>query len=304
MKDRDEIRAALTGPVASIRTPFTKDGEVDYDGLGRMIDFDIEAGSKALLLTAGDSHYFCLTDEEIATLTRAVVRRVAGRAMVVAADRQFATPAAVSFARFAREAGADVVMVLPPDWAQSTTPETLADHYAAVSRQAPVMVVTNLFASRGEAFGLKTIDLTLLKAPGVVAVKDDICGEFARKLALMAGRRWTLFSGGQKQNHMNMLPYGCDGYLSTFITFSPDVARRYWMAVEAGDLAAATAVIRDVDMPFFAFIKSLPGGFDAAMHGILELKGLAQRWRRPPYYSLDEAEMGRLREFMEGRRLL
>jgi len=224
--------------------------------------------------------------------------------MVVAADRQFATPAAVAFARFAREAGADVVMTLPPDWAQSTTPETLAEHYEAVSRQAPVMVVTNLLGPRGEAFGLKTIELTLMKAPGVVAVKDDVCGEFARKLAIMAGRKWALFSGGQKQNHMNMLPYGCDGYLSTFITFCPDVARRYWKAVEAGDLEAAAGVIRDVDLPFFSFIKGFRGGFDAAMHGILELKGLAQRWRRPPYYSLDEAEMERLKGWLTERGLL
>ena len=54
----DRVRAALTGPIASIRTPFSRDGSIDYDGLRRMIDFDLEAGSKVSLLTAGDSHLF------------------------------------------------------------------------------------------------------------------------------------------------------------------------------------------------------------------------------------------------------
>jgi hypothetical protein len=36
------------------------------------------------------------------------------------------------------------------------------------------------------------------------------------------------------------------------------------------------------------------GGFDAAMHGAMELLGLCGRWRRKPYYSLSDAEMDRL----------
>ena len=44
--------------------------------------------------------------------------------------------------------------------------------------------------------------------------------------------------------------------------------------------------------------------YDAGIHGILELYGLARRWRRPPYYSLDDAEMASLAEFLEGKGLL
>jgi len=47
-----EIRKALTGPVPSISTPFKKDGDIDYDGLRNMVDFDIAAGSKTIMLTA------------------------------------------------------------------------------------------------------------------------------------------------------------------------------------------------------------------------------------------------------------
>ena len=300
MKSRDEIREALTGPVPSIRTPFTRHGDVDFDGLRRVLDFCLDAGGRTMLLTAGDSHYLCLTEAEIAEVTRVTVEHVAGRAMVVAADRYYGTPAALRFAREVRDLGADVLMLMPPDWGASSTPEGFAEHYAAVSEVMPVMIVTNVFLPRGDAFGLKTLEVTLDRAPGVAALKDDVCGAFARKMGLLVNGRWAVISGGQKQNHLNNLPYGCDGYLSTFMAFKPEIARRYWSAIEAGNTAEAVAVIRDIDMPFFNHIASYPGGFDACMHGYQELAGLAQRWRRPPYHSLADEEMERLKAFLEG----
>ena len=294
MIDRARVREALTGPISSIRTPFRKDGSVDSDGLRNAIDFNIQAGSRTMLLTAGDSHYFALDDNEIAEVTRATAAHTAGRAMVVAADRYYSTRRAVAFAQFCREVGADVMMALPPNWGRSATPETLAAHYAEVSQHIPVMVVTNIFAPRGEAFGLRTLELTLDRAENVVAVKDDLCGTFGRRMGLLVHDRWAVFAGGQKQNHMNAHPYGCDGYLSTFIAFKPEVAHRYWAAVQADDIPSAAAVIRDFDMPFFDLISGMPGGFDAGIHGVVALFGICERWRRPPYYSLSDADMERL----------
>ena len=111
---KQEIRNSLTGPVASIRTPFLRDGQVDYAGLRRYVDFSIQAGSPTMLLTWGDSLYTLLTDDDIAEVTRVVCDQTAGRAMVVAAERNWGTPKLVEFARYARETGAGVLMVMPP----------------------------------------------------------------------------------------------------------------------------------------------------------------------------------------------
>jgi len=291
MIDRARVREALTGPISSVRTPFNRDGSIDYDGLRQAIDFNIGAGSKTMLLTAGDSHYIALSDAEIAEVSRTVVEHTAGRAVVVTADRHYTTRQAVPFAEYCAEIGSDVHMVLPPDWAASCTTETLTEHYAAVARRIPVMIVTGVFSTRGEAFGLRTLEMILDRVENVVAVKDDVCGTFARRLGLLAHDRWALFAGGQKQNHMNMHPYGCDGYLSTFVIFKPEIAHRYWSAVQGNDLSAAAAVIRDYDLPFFDLIMGVTGGFDAGLHGVLELFGICKRWRPPPYYSLSDAEM-------------
>ncbi len=304
MKSREEVREALTGPVPSIVTPFKKDGNIDYDSLCNMIDFDIAAGSKTIMLTAGDSHYICMSEKEIAEVTKVVVRHTAGRAMVIAAEKYYNTSKVVEFAQYVGSVGADILMVMPPDWAKSTTPETLTEHYKAVANHIPVMIVTNVFIPRGIDFGLKTLALTLKEVDGVVAIKDDFCGEFARRMSLLVHEQWAVISGGLKENHMNNHPYGCDGYLSTFVVFKPEIAHSYWKAIESNDLLKAREIISNYDMPFFDFISSLQGWFDAGIHGALELFGIAKRWRRKPYYSLNDEEMEKLADFFKRKSLL
>jgi 4-hydroxy-tetrahydrodipicolinate synthase len=302
-KSLDEIRYHLTGPVASVNIPFYRDGAIDYASLKKWVDFSIQAGSRTMLLTYGDSLYSILTDEEVALVTKAVCEYTAGRAMVVAADRIWWTGKTVEFAKYSREVGADMLMVLPPDWGNSSTVETFVDHYKAVAECIPVMVVTNLFAKR-QAEGLKVLEILRDTVPGVMAIKDDVGGEFVRRMCLLVHDKWAVFAGGQKQLHLDMYPYGCDGFLSTFVSFKPEVTWKYWKAIEAKDLTTARNVIRDYDLPYFDLVGGLPGNFDAGIHGALELFGITQRWRRNPYYSLNDAEMERLKDFFKKLHLL
>ncbi len=184
MIDRSQVREALTGPVASVHTPFQRDGEIDEKGLKNFINHAIDAGSGSIILTYGDSLYSLLTDEEVASITKVVARHVAGRAMVIAADRQWWTGKEVEFAKYAKSVGADLLMVLPPNWVASCTVETFVEHYAAVAEHIPVMVVTNVFAPAPD-LGLETLKILRDEVEGVVAIKDDICGAFARRMGLL-----------------------------------------------------------------------------------------------------------------------
>jgi 4-hydroxy-tetrahydrodipicolinate synthase len=301
---REEIKAALTGPSGSVRTPFNRDGSIDYRGLATVIDHNIQNGSRTVLLTAGDSHYIILTDREIEDITKFAVRQTAGRAMVVAADRYYDTGRAVEFARFAREAGADLYMALPPDWGHSVTPETLAEHYTAVAKHIPVMMVTNIFTPRGVAFGMRAVKHCLERVKGIVAVKDDFCGEFGRRMTLLVHEQWAVFSGGLKSNYLDIWPYGGHGYLSTLITFRPQVTHEFWSTLQARDIDRARELLQKYEVPWVDFILASQGGFDAAIHGMLEIYGLAKRWRRKPYYSLSDQEMTKLRACLKENSLL
>ena len=299
MVDHDEVRAGLTGPISSLTTPFTRDGAVDHDALRNLIDFNLAGGSKTALLTWGDSLFSVLSDQEVAELTATVVDRARGRALTVAADREWGTGKAVEFARYCREVGVDVLMVKPPVWSPPGVAE-FVEHYRAVAREIPVMLVTNVWAGAIDVAVAVVAEL-LDRVDGVMAIKDDVGGELARKVTAMAGDRWAVFAGGQKQQHLDLMPYGAVGYMSTFVSFQPAVAQRYWQAISAGDLPAAVAVIEQDDWPLFDYLVRLPAGFDAGMHALLEIFGVAPRWRRAPLPDLDDAEVERLDAFCRER---
>ena len=292
--DRDWVRRSLSGPISAVHPLFHRDGSLDLNGLRTEIDHNLAAGSGVMLLTYGDSLHSLLTDADVATVLKAVVDHTRGRAMVVAADRQWWTGKEIEFADFAREAGADVLMVLPPSWGGSVTHDSLVEHYRAVSDHIPVMVVTALFAAN-QALGLRVIRTLAETVPNIVAIKDDVIGDFARKMATAVHHRWAVISGGMKQNHLDMHPYGCDGYMSTYLHFMPEVAHAYWRAIGANDVAAAAAIVTAFDAPWFDLAFGLPGNFDAMFHASQEIFGIGGRWRRAPYHSLTDAEMEQVR---------
>lgn len=296
---RKEIQAALAAPIPSIRTPFDREGEIDYASLRRMIDFYVQSGSTALLITWGDSLFSVLGDRDIAELTRAVVASAAGRAVVVACTGRWATAQAIEFARFCREVGADILQVFVPFWYPgAATSEATVLHHAAIAAEIPVMANSAELQRNGAGEGLPMARAVLETVGNVMAMKADVTGDFDRAVTSLVKDRWTVFAGGQKSFHMELLPYGCAGYLSTFATFRPAVSRAYWRAVEAADQEEAVRIIDRVDRPFFDHVLASRGGFDAAVHGVMELSGLARRWRRPPFYSLQDEEMERLSDLL------
>lgn len=295
------FKKGLTGPVVSVRTPFTRNGDIDYEALRKQIDFSIEGGANAIILTYGDSLFSLLTEKEIAELTKKCVEIVNRRVMLVAASGQWPTAKTKEFAEYSAKAGADILMVLPPDWAGSCTVETLVQFYAAAGEHIPIMVVDNYLGARAPSFALAVIKELYEKVPQVVALKDDVTGTLVRQICLMTHERWAIIAGGQKQNHINMLPYGVDGYFSLMTTFNPEIARKYWNAIKTNQMDVAVGIVKDYDMPVFNYLLTLEGGFDAGMHGMLELTGLGKRYRRAPYHSLTDSQMEKLKDFLKSK---
>mgnify|MGYP000467570707 CR=1 FL=1 len=296
MVDREKFRHFLSGPIASVGTPFDRDGNIDYKALRNMVEFIIAANSGTILLTYGDSLYSILTDSEIAEVTRVVVEQNAGRKLVVAAGNWW-TGESIRFAGYCKDLGVDMYMPLPPNWAGSCTTETLVTHFTEISRVMPVMVVTAI--APGVGIPLAAIQTLLEQDNGIVAIKDDIAGGYARRLASMVKGKWIFLSGGRKENHLDAMPYGVDSYLSIYMRFKPEIAHRYWAAIQAANIDEAAAIVNTYDIPFINFVASLGVDFDAVIHGAMELHGVAPRWRRLPYNSLNDEQMEKLKAFFE-----
>lgn len=99
-------------PVAP--TPFHADGSLDLEGMGRVLDCLIDQGADGICILANFSEQFLLADAEREILTRHCLEHLAGRVPMIVTISHFATQIAVERARFAKDLGADIVMMMPP----------------------------------------------------------------------------------------------------------------------------------------------------------------------------------------------
>jgi 2-keto-3-deoxy-L-arabinonate dehydratase len=99
-------------PVAP--TTFTESGELDLESQKRCIDFMIDAGSHGICILANFSEQFVLSDAEREVLTTAILRHVSGRVPVIVTTTHFSSHVCVERSRRAQDAGASMVMVMPP----------------------------------------------------------------------------------------------------------------------------------------------------------------------------------------------
>lgn len=99
-------------PVAP--TIFDDHGRLDLEGQKRAIDFMIDAGSEGLCILANFSEQFLLRDDEREAVMTTVLEHVAGRVPVIVTTSHFSTEICAERSRRAQDAGAAMVMIMPP----------------------------------------------------------------------------------------------------------------------------------------------------------------------------------------------
>ncbi|WP_171236876.1 dihydrodipicolinate synthase family protein [Ruegeria sp. HKCCA6837] len=137
----------MSGPYTGIwpvaPTPFNEDGSLDLEGMKRALDCLIDQGADGICVLANFSEQFLISDAEREVLARLSVEHVAGRVPVIVTISHYATQIAVERAQFAKDLGADVVMMMPPYHGAllKGTPEQSFEQFAAVGEVGiPIMV--------------------------------------------------------------------------------------------------------------------------------------------------------------------
>src|SRR5436305_8428256 len=118
-----------------VPTIFDNSGKLDLDGQRRCIDFMSDAGSNGICILANFSEQFVLTDAEREQVMDAVLRHVGGRVPVIVTTTHFSSSICAARSRQAQEAGAAMVMIMPPyHGATFRVPEKgIFDFYRVVS---------------------------------------------------------------------------------------------------------------------------------------------------------------------------
>lgn len=99
-------------PVAP--TTFDERGGLDLGSQRRCIDFLIDAGANGICILANYSEQFALADDEREVLTNAILEHVGGRVPVIVTTTHFSSRVCAERSRRAQQAGAAMVMVMPP----------------------------------------------------------------------------------------------------------------------------------------------------------------------------------------------
>ena len=99
-------------PVAP--TPFKPNGEVDKDGMKRVIDCMVDQKVDGICILANYSEQFLLSDEERELLTKLCIEQVAGRVPVITTVSHFSTDIALSRAKLVKALGGEMIMMMAP----------------------------------------------------------------------------------------------------------------------------------------------------------------------------------------------
>ena len=99
-------------PVAP--TPFHDNGEVDYDGMERVLDCMVDQKVQGICILANYSEQFLLSDDEREKLTRLCMKKIDGRVKTIVTVSHFATDIVRPRAELAKSLGADIIMMMPP----------------------------------------------------------------------------------------------------------------------------------------------------------------------------------------------
>src|SRR5947208_11399489 len=113
-------------------TPFTPAGDVDVEGLGAFVDWQIAEGIHGLIPLGSTREFLSLDDDEKALVAETVIRQAAGRVPVLIGTGAEDTREVVRLSRRAESLGADGVMIIPPFYSTPTDDE-LVHHYKTVA---------------------------------------------------------------------------------------------------------------------------------------------------------------------------
>ncbi len=125
-------------------TTFDPNGDLDMESQLRVIEFLIDAEVDGICILANYSEQFALTDAERDQLMTTILDHTAGRVPIIVTTTHYSTRIAVERSRRAQEAGAAMVMLMPPYHGTTLRAEEagVAEYYRQVAAaiDLPIMV--------------------------------------------------------------------------------------------------------------------------------------------------------------------
>ncbi len=305
-------RHPFGGIYAATLCPMAEDFQVDETALaGHVAAVSAVPGIRGLLANGHAGENFVLSRAEKRRVIE-VARAAAGPDIpIVAGVNQESSAELAIEAREAAAAGADAVMVFPPNsWALSLDRRAVLHHHRAVleATDLPIMLYQAPVGAGAMAYPPAVLrDLVVL--PRVAAIKEGswetAAYEANRRLVKSVAPEVAVLASGD-EHLLSCFVLGSDGSQVSLAVIVPEAIVALDAAVRDGDLAAARAAHEIVYPLAKAIYGTAPGGLATArLKACLKLLGrLDCAAARPPTPALSEPEIAVLRGVLHGVGLL
>ena len=207
------------GSIVAIVTPF-KEGKVDEEAYRRLIEFQIENGTSAVVPCGTTGESATLSVEEHNRVIDIAVEAVNKRVPVIAGTGGNSTREAIELTEYAKKAGADATLQVTPYY-NKPTQEGLYQHFKAIAKAVPLPQVLYNVPGRTSVNMLPETVARLAELPEVVAIKEasGSLGQMA-EIVRLAGDKITLLSGDDNVT-LPVLSIGGKGVVSVVANIAP-----------------------------------------------------------------------------------
>lgn len=287
------------GVATALVTPTTADG-VDYEALGRLIDWQIEEGINALVIAGTTGEGSTLTVEEHKEVVRYSVQRVNHRIPVIGGTGSNDTATAIELTKSACEDGVDACLVVTPYYNKATQNGLIAMYKAIADASTKPIIMYNVPSRTGVNIEPSTY-AALAGYPNIAAIKEAN-GNISKivEAAGAIGDQLDMYSGNDDQV-VPILSMGGSGVISVVSNVAPrrtvEMCDRYF----AGDVAGAAEIqceLLPLIRALFCEVNPIP--VKAAMAAM----GYCENYLRMPLCPMSEANESAMLQIMRDMGIL
>jgi 2-keto-3-deoxy-L-arabinonate dehydratase len=248
-------RLALKGVLPVAPTVFHADGSLDLAGQRRVIDCMIDQGVDGICILANFSEQFLLTDEERSAVQDACLDHAASRVPIIVTTSHFSTDIAAQRAKRAADAGAAMLMLMPPYHGATLQADeaSMIEHFAAVAEASGLPIMLQDAPLSGVKLSVATLVKLAHEVPAVSHFKIETPFAAAKLRDLIAAGGDAILGpldGEEAITLMADLDAGAVGTMSSAMI--PDLIRPVVTAHREGDRKRAAELYRRV-LPIINF---------------------------------------------------
>jgi 4-hydroxy-tetrahydrodipicolinate synthase len=276
-------------------TPFDQNEKVNLPLFKTLVERLVVSGSNGIAPLGSTGVLPYLSDAEKEAVTEATVHQVAGRIPTIVGVSNLTTDKTVYHAKFAENAGAAAVMIIPMSYWKLTDDEILK-HYDTVASKIGIPIMAYNNPATGGVDMSPALLKRLLQISNVTMIKEST-GDVQRMhyLKRELGDEAAFYNGS---NPLALAAFaaGATGWCTAASNLIPDLNISLYNAIRDNDLQRAQNLfIKQIDLLKFIVSTGLPRSIKAG----LSLLGVESGELRKPLQPLSDTDVHHLDEILK-----